>query len=347
MITEKRLVLIANDVVSVETLRKQFNYEAIRLIKNIDEVEPTWALNKTPLMLKADLPDASKAKYPMLKIPEELCVSSTNEEFIKFCHENGFECGEYITGKKHDTSKDYCFLCDIGRRMGMGGPLENYVEKTKIEADIIIYDSPNFYIKIEWGCLKKGMVMICPKRHLMSAASIPDEQMEEYEQVAKDIQYLLKRIYGNEPVIYFEHGSAPDGYSSHERSIVHAHVHVAWGVKFDEKFIKMVAMHPVNNIKDARGRKYMSYQEGCDGQLWVVDDPRVYVQRQFPRQVIGYKLGIPNELTNWRKEPFAQNMTDTFHDFHAFLSENWEELPERIRKATNGFFKGYPKRKEY
>ena len=338
MLNEKRYLLIAN----LEEENKKFNFEGIRIISNPEEIEHTWHCNKTPLILRKDIDDSIINNYPILEVPEFIFGP---EDFIIFCHKNDFESGEYITGQKFDTFKDRCFLCEMANRMGIKGPLYLYNQMTKRDSDVIIYDSENFFVKIELGCMKKGMLMINPKKHVLSAANIPNEHMGEYFQVMKDIEFLLKSIYGDEPVIFFEHGSAPSGISSHQRSIVHAHTHVAWGVPFEQKYLDMVCLKPSTDIRNHKDTKYFSYQNGTEGQLLVVDDPEVYVQRQYPRQVIGKMLGIDNELTNWRREPFSQNMTETFHDFYRFLKKNSEFLSERIRIATDGFVKGYSLRK--
>ena len=95
-----------------------------------------------------------------------------------------------------------------------------------------------------------------------------------------------------------------------------------------------------------RGSKFFSYQEGTAGKLLAVSNPNVYVQRQYPRQVIGLELGIPNEKTNWRKEGFMDNIKETFKDFYTYLKANQNFLCERIVLATEGFVKGYPLRKD-
>jgi diadenosine tetraphosphate (Ap4A) HIT family hydrolase len=337
MITKKRIVLLANGV-EVTDLR----YEAIEIIADIGEIERVWKNNKTPLFLKEQMKKNDFKKldeYEVVEVPEFIFGA---ENFISFCHSNGFECGEPIKDKKFDTSKERCFLCGIANHMNIKGPLYMYNQRTKRESDCIIYESANFFVKIELGCLTPGMVMINPKMHVLSAAQIPDEQFEEYLQVMKDTEFLLKEIYGrDEPVMFFEHGSAPSGISSHERSIVHAHTHVAIGVRFDQKYIDMVSLKPVEDIRAFDKVKYLSYQEGTTGQLYVCADPEVYVQRQYPRQVIGEILGIDNDKTNWRKEPFELNITKTHRDFYQFLSEYQQFLNSRIVKATEGFVKGY------
>lgn len=339
MITEKRYVLVAKSYEEDnDEFRREFSYEALKVINAYDEIETTWACNKTPIMLKKNVTREIEQKYPILEVPDFIFGP---EDFINFCHNNGFECGEYVSGKKFDTSKDRCFLCSIAGHMDIKGPLYIYNKTVRQPNDMIIYESEHFFVKIELGCLKKGMVMICPKMHVLSAAHIPDEYVQEYHQVMKDIEFLLKSIYGDGPVIFFEHGSAPSGFSSHERSIVHAHTHVAWGVKFEQKYIDMVCLRSISDLRVAKDSKYFSYQEGTEGKLMLVNDPEVYVQRQYPRQVIGKMLGIPNEKTNWRKEPFTKNMMETFKDFYYFLKQNRQFLSERIVEATDGFVKGY------
>lgn len=108
----------------------------------------------------------------------------------------------------------------------------------------------------------------------------------------------------------------------------------------------MVCLEEVKNIKDLYDTKYFSYQEGTDGKLLAVWDPNVYVQRQYPRQVIGLELGIPNEQTNWRKEAFMENIKETFKDFYLYLRANQNFLCERIVLSTQGFVTGYSLRSD-
>ncbi len=340
MITRNKTVLV---IQNTDTL-KDINYEAIEVIEDASRVEDVWRCNKTPAILDEKAKEVM-SRYPFLMLPSFIFG---HEHFINFCHENGIECGEYCSGVKHNTAEDRCFLCSVGKHLDENGnpyqSLADFNSSTIEVNDVIIYESQNFYVKIEYGCLKKGMVMICPKEHILSAARIPNNQMAEYNQVMKDVEFLLKAVYGDEPVIFFEHGSDPSGFSSHKRSIVHAHTHVAWGVKFDQKYLDMVCLQEVESIKELYDTKYFSYQEGATGKLLAVSDPAVYVQRQYPRQVIGLMLGIPNEKTNWRKEAFMDNIIATFDDIYNYLTENHKFLCNRIIKATEGFVKGYPLR---
>lgn len=340
MITEKKVVLVVKD----EHTMQDIHYEAIEIITNASQVRDVWRCNKTPAILESNASEVMR-HYPYIMLPK--FVFGT-EHFIAFCHKHGFECGEFVTGEKFDTSKDRCFLCNVGKHADKAGnptnPLFIYNQTTHEINDIILYESEHFFVKIEYGCMKKGMLMICPKEHVLSAARIPSEHMAEYEQVKKDVEFLLKAVYGNGPVIFFEHGASPTGFTSHERSIVHAHTHVAWGVTLEQKYQDMVCLQEVSDIKNLYTEKYFSYQEGTDGKLLAVWDKKVYVQRQYPRQVIGLELGLSSEKANWRKEPFMDNIKATFKDFYTYLRVNREFLCERIAIATEGFVEGYPMR---
>ncbi len=334
MLTFNKVVLVAEP----QSLER-FNFEAIETITDLSMVEEVWSNNKTPVILREFYDaDSLKGNFNKLYVPNEL---RDEHDFIAFCHGNGFECGEICQGQKFDTSKDECFLCYIGNHEGT-------VTEFNINAPqfplMIIYESENFFVKIELGCLIPGMVMINPKSHYFSMARLPEEQFEEYYEVMKDTEMILKGTYGKDkPVIFFEHGSAPTGFSSHAKSIVHAHTHVAIGCEFEKKYLDMVKLQPVAEIKSLYKTKYMSYQCGTDGELLAVSDPRVYVQRQFPRQVIAYMNGIPNELSNWRVEPFYGNVLMTFKDIWNYLNTS-KEIPERIVQRTKGFYEALPVR---
>lgn len=337
MITKSKIVLLA----SKEVIGR-CTYEAIELITDVQLVRNVWRRNKTPLIEK-DTTAAKEATmmYLTLEIPEYIFRP---DDFVEFCHKHAFESGEFISGEKIDTAKEECVLCDIANHMGIQGPTYIFNAKTQNSFNMIIYESKNFFVKIELGSIRKGMLMINTKKHILSAAEIPREQKEEYFQVMRDIEFLLKSIYGEATVLFFEHGSSPDGISSHKRSIVHAHTHVAWGVEFPEEYKKMVCLKP-STLEKVKGTKYFSYQEGTKGQFLAVNDPNVYVQRQYPRQVIALMEGITNSAYNWRVESFDYNMDKTFEDIYMYLTENKEFLSERILKATEGFIKGYSIRK--
>lgn len=337
MLTKVKLLLVVpRRIISALT------YEALEEINSLDQVETVWNHNKTPMIeteIYEDLNDQNK--YLVAHAPE---YDYGPEFFTTWCHNLGIECGEFMTGSKYNTFKDRCFLCDAGGHRVAEKVLSSleFNIQTSIFHDMIIMESTHFFTKVELGCMIKGMLMINPKEHILSAAAINDNLIAEYEQMKKDVEVLLKRTYGDKPVIFFEHGSNPSGISSHQRSIVHAHTHVAWGVPFPEKYLKMVSLKPISDIRKLRGIKYMSYQEGSTGQLLAVSDPEVYVQRQYPRQVIAELSHIPNQLSNWRVSPFEKEMAETLSDFYLSLME--QDFPERILQQTEAFIKAFPYR---
>ena len=106
MITKKRVVLLAKGGVEIADLR----YEAIEVIADTGEIQSVWKRNKTPLFIKEQTKKnvlKQLEKYEVVEVPEFIFGA---ENFISFCHSNGFECGEPIKDKKFDTSKDRCFL---------------------------------------------------------------------------------------------------------------------------------------------------------------------------------------------------------------------------------------------
>lgn len=335
MITEKRVVLVIEDYKSIAFEKGHF--EALEIIEKEEEIKKVWYNNKLPLIEKKNITENIKNNYSILEIPQQINNVNT---FISFCHQNELECGEFVSGENFNISKNDCFLCNISDNIDTIG-VTTFNHTLNRRDDLVMYESENFIIKIELGCLIKGMVMICPKQHILSVANISDTCMEEYNQIMKDIEFLLKCIYGYGPVIFFEHGSAPNCLSSHKRSIVHAHTHVAWGVKLEQKYLDLVHLKEINDIREYKDVKYLSYQEGTEGPLMLTSDPEIYIPRQYPRQVIGKLLGIENSKTNWRNEPFTQNMEETFYDFYSFIKLNKSFLSERIIRATEGFIMGY------
>ena len=264
-----------------------------------------------------------------------------DKAFIEFSHENGFECGEMITGIKYDSNQERCILCELASLKGMPTTMETYKE-----VDCIIYSSPHFYVTSELGALKQGYLMIVPKQHILSVAQFYPALMIEYNQVCKDLEYVLKGAYPEASgVTFMEHGSGPSGITSHKKSIVHAHTHVVTDFQLSGHHKSMVKLEPIDDITLANKTHYFSYQEGSDGQLMICMDNNVYVQRQFPRQVMAEDLKLAPGQYNWRKVGFEENVHATL--FHVFNYLKNAELPKRIADRTRGFVLGYAKREEH
>lgn len=177
-------------------------------------------------------------------------------------------------------------------------------------------------------------------------AQMPTGLQKEYSEVMKDTEEILKGAYGNEGVVsFFEHGSNPSGKTSHAKSIVHAHLHVVYGFNLKSKYIKMVKMKTVDDIYEAKAYHYFSYQEGYDGELLIAMDKNVFVQRQYPRQIMAEELGLAPGQYNWRKVKFKENIDATLYNIHYFL-KNSKNISKRIQTRTYGFLKGYEQRED-
>lgn len=336
MITRNKVLLITKSTAVAKFVR---SFEAVEEINDVSQVSRVWENNKTPVIL-----GAANVNCPAIYLPEEGFVD--DKAFIEFSHGNGFECGEMITGIKYDSNQERCILCELASLKGMPTTMETYNRVVDKEVDCIIYSSPHFYVTSELGALKQGYLMIVPKQHILSVAQFYPALMIEYNQVCKDLEYVLKGAYPEASgVTFMEHGSGPSGITSHKKSIVHAHTHVVTDFQLSDHHKRMVKLEPIDDITLADNTHYFSYQEGSDGQLMICMDNNVYVQRQFPRQVMAEDLKLAPGQYNWRKVGFEENVHATL--FHVFNYLKNAELPKRIADRTRGFVLGYAKREEH
>lgn len=339
MINRQRVVLLT-------TKKEPFleRFEALMYVEETSQIQKVWWLNKTPIMVVNHLANLDIIGYQLIDVPENLVGDI--HEFTDFCHNHGFECGEYRTGEVYDTKLERCFLCELARHKGFGSlaMYNQYVEKP---VDCIIYESPNFYVVPELGALKQGYLMIVPKQHILSVAQFPDELMPEYREVCKHVEKILMKAFNGKVVVFMEHGSGPSGKTSHKKSIVHAHTHVVVDWCLREKYQRMVQMKVCSDISVAASVHYFSYQEGTQGKLMVAMDPEVYVQRQFPRQVMAEEMELPPDQYNWRWYSFDEMTDTTLFRLHKMLKREPEGTI--IWERTRDFVKGYelrPKKRE-
>lgn len=340
MITTKKVTLTT---ASPELAEQLSNYEAISVIKDIARRHAVWSNNKTPLIVTENDSDIINS-IDTLRIPESKAGRDT---FTVWCHKNGFEPGEYSTGQKFDTREESCILCSLVRKKGITDDMSIYNSDTR-EEDMIIYESKNFIIVPELGSIKTGYLMIVPKKHeWLSVAQIPSRYMPEYMQVCEDIENILKGAFGDSVVTFFEHGSGPSGFSSHKKSIVHAHTHVVHGWTMKKEYLDMVQMKPCPDIQKAANTHYFAYKEGFNGERLCCYDDDVYVQRQFPRQVMAMEMGLAPDLYNWRNTSFSENIHTTLFRIWEFLKTDGGNLPSRVKERTEGFTIPYGERYGY
>lgn len=332
MISTKKVVLETNK-------GKDFfeRFEAIEIIERLSQIQDVWSRNKTPMLSKESVAKLSITSYQLVEVPEE--IIGDIEAFTDFCHNNGFECGEYRTGVIYDTKEEPCIFCQMAKYKGFSN-LEKYNQFVEKPVDCIIYESPSFYV-VELGALKQGFLMIVPKEHILSVAQFPEELMPEYLEVCKDVEEILLKAFNGKSVAFMEHGSGPSGKTSHKKSIVHAHTHVVVDFELKEKYQRMVQMKKCENISDASDVHYFSYQQSTDGQLMIAMNPEVYVQRQFPRQVMAEELGLAPDQYNWRWYEFDEITDATLFHLNKMLRR---EKSGRIFERTRDFVKGFSRR---
>lgn len=337
MITTKHRLLITSNKNIVKDLER---FEAIELIGCFDEAEYIWSLNKTPVMVLQEKPPCLSEEQ--LEIPFD---NINIEKFTKWCYSNGFEPGEYSTGIKIDTRVESCVLCSLVKHKGISEDTMIYNYDTT-EVDLIVYESTNYIVVSELGSIKPGYLMILPKQHqYLSMAQVPKMYLDEYNEVCADVEEILKGAFGKElDVSFMEHGSGPSGFTSHKKSIVHAHVHVVIGFTLKKKYLDMIQMTPCPDLSVAAGTHYFAYKIGANGERMCCYNDDVYVQRQFPRQVMAMELGLAPNLYNWRKTPFYENIHTTLYKVWEYLSENEEKLSYRIKERTKSFVKPYGER---
>lgn len=334
MITARKVLLITNNEEVVKKLRR---FEAISEVKNETEKGKVWVLNKTPILLTSknedELNDAISIPFDEIEI----------EDFTKWCYKIGFEPGEFCTGVKFDTREEPCVLCSLVGHKAISPDTRIYNSET-IEVDMIIYESTNFIVVPELGSIKPGYLMIIPKKHeYLSIAQIPQRYIPEYIQVCEDIEFILKGAFGNRPVSFFEHGSGPSGFTSHKKSIVHAHTHVICDFMLQQKYLDMVQMKPCPDLSVARNTHYFAYKVGARGNRLCCYDDEVYVQRQFPRQIMAMELGLAPNLYNWRNTSFIENIHTSLYRIWKYLLAD-TNLSYRITERTENFVIPFEKR---
>ena len=162
---------------------------------------------------------------------------------------------------------------------------------------------------------------------------VPQYMMEEYLEVERDIECILKNMY-HENVGFYEHGTGPNG-AVGLKSIVHMHVHVMLGNELKTEYRNMLSMKKITDITVAKNESYFWYKWTAEGEQWIVWDPEVYIQRQFHRQVFAEERGLAKDQFNWRKTAFSDMTKTNVWQLYRYLAYNNSD--PRIKARTNDF----------
>lgn len=252
------------------------------------------------------------------------------KQFEAIADNYDIDIGDYIEdGPIKQPSEEDCILCKI---------YNNRECKGKKPMDMVIYESENFYVCPAKGALVPGYLMICPKEHILSIAALPENQRQEFEQVLRDVSYILRSIYKT-GIMMFEHGSGVHGMCKHEKSIVHAHLHILpTQVRLSDAEMMKIKMHATSyaDINQYDKVPYFWYINQ-EGKQMITANPEVYIPRQYARQILAESLGIRGELWNWRKNDFKAKIDDTLMSIAEYLKRNHYRLPIRIQERTDSF----------
>lgn len=257
----------------------------------------------------------------------------------------GLDLGDYINEDgmvvNHDSKSD-CLLCRIyadDRQARKALEENDQIYANPSPMNIVLFESEHFYVVPAKGALVRGYVMIVPKEHHLSFAALPHEQLIESMQVLEDLKNIFRKIYGRDDFLVFEHGSGKEGTCKHEKSIVHAHLHVIpYSPLVDKETMTKFHLTPLDltKISEYKDVPYLLY---ADSQTdWHISaDPNVYIPRQCVRQLLGDNLGLSGQLWNWRRHSFMDEIRDTVNDYYRYLQSCFFVLDPRISQATAGF----------
>lgn len=321
----------------------------------LEQIQAAFKCNKSFVCAADDYPD----EYPPYAIFINLMRSDVsvsykagakfiNMERTAFMQKTDPE--EYITNQFEAIVDS--LNCDVGdhksNSSGLhGAPTKDncvycqYLAGIRGYNEAMVYRSENFFAIPGSGQYAKGYLLVMPIRHIMSNAELTSEHMEEFKGVIEDIETILKITYGKE-VLIWENGSGNGGVGKAKDSIVHSHVHFLPSTLTTDDVAK-ISGFPFTRItlEDLHLYTQNSYllMRTPDKVHYVInDDPKLYIPRQYLRQITAWEYGVPGDLWNWRKYPFVANMRQTVTDIKKALIEHKEELPDRLKANTRCLF---------
>ena len=256
---------------------------------------------------------------------------SIANQFEKIADDLGLDVGDHKSNSSGSTdsgpTKKDCAYCQY---------LDGHTQRN----ERTIYRSENFFVIPTLGQFITGYLLIIPYQHIMSNGELSSEHLEEFQLVLDDVEYLLKLAYPEaKGILVWENGSGTSGKGKAKDSLVHSHVHVAPTSLDANKIKEMAGFHfDELGIMDLPNFKEHSYllMRGPDKETWLINnDPKVYIPRQYVRQLIAEECNIPGDAWNWRTHPFEDNMHQTIDDIICALQKNEAQLPEQIRNNTS------------
>ncbi len=172
-------------------------------------------------------------------------------------------------------------------------------------------ETADFVVIPSIGALVPGHVLVTPKRHVRSFATLPARERDRGDGVTAWMAAELASVYG-QPVHRFEHGSAQCG-TTIACSVEHAHLHLVptdvevWPLI--ENAGTWIELGAQSLAAIVGGREYLLY-ERPEGQrlVWITDETPI--TSQFMRQAFAAALGSVQEW-DWRSHPRPEEIRAT------------------------------------
>jgi ATP adenylyltransferase len=180
-------------------------------------------------------------------------------------------------------------------------------------------ESRNFRVLPSLGALVEGWVLVVPKGHFLSMATVPISLLPEMDDLKSAVATRLCRIYG--AISAFEHGPGKN-----QRKVGcgvdHAHLHML-PVDFDLLTAATPFLPTDSRVEEASlthcqlaaraGDDYI-YLEQPLGRGRIIHSQKL--GSQLFRRAIAASLGVPDEF-DWRTNPKIENVDATIRAFVA------------------------------
>ena len=249
-------------------------------------------------------------------------------QFMEIAEKYNVDIGDHKsnTTEKEGHLKEDCLFCKLlaGKSVHNQAPL---------------YETENFLVIPGSGAFVDGYLMILPKKHVMSCAELSYEVRLEMTKVLQDIKLILRSIYQKD-ILIWENGSGTGGYGKPKNFIVHAHIHACPCSLDILQTTKMTGINlkeiEVDSLPDYSKDSYL-FVINYDNKWYICSDTNLYIPRQYVRQLIALEQNINNDLWDWRRYPFWENVERTGNVFLDYVRTNYDYLPSQIQNATRKF----------
>ena len=165
----------------------------------------------------------------------------------------------------------------------------------------VLYDTGKSVIIPTIGCIIPNYLLIVPKKHVHSLSSLDADYISDVESVSN----LLESKFEN--CTFFEHGSSNE--RSAGTSIKHVHLHFL-PIDIDLKKYTPEFTYFEKSFKEIKKIKgeYLSIRYKRTSYFTQVTDA---LPSQYLRRIFAKTMGI-EDLYNWRRYPFVENMKLTY-----------------------------------